>query len=127
MTTSITSITPEWILATASNTYISTYTGGATDGTPPSGVPAGQLKFNTVTQQLEVFDGYSFQAINASVTLGLTQQATAVLDWARKRMEEETQIRRACETNSTVADAYAAYQEAADKLKVILSLTQENS
>lgn len=121
MTTHVISANPQWVWATASNSYI-TLTGINTVDGPVHG----DLQYNAVTQQLQVFDGYSWREIYSTVSVGLTQQTTEVLEWARKKMEEETQIRNACQVNPTVADAYAAYQEAADKLKVVLSLTQEN-
>jgi hypothetical protein len=122
MTTHVTSANPQWVWATASNNYITP------SGSNPVGDPVhGDLQYNTVTQQLQAFDGNSWREIYTTVSVGLTNQTTEVLDWARKKMEEETRFREACVTSPAVADAYAAYQEAADKLKVILSLTQENS
>lgn len=40
-------------------------------------------------------------------------------------MAEESRIKELAKKNVTIADAYAAYEEAAEKLKVVLTLTDD--
>jgi hypothetical protein len=50
----------------------------------------GQLQFNTHSQQLEVYNGISWQVLNlGTYYVGLNPHAEQILDWACKKMEEE--------------------------------------
>jgi hypothetical protein len=53
----------------------------------------------------------------------LSGAAISALDWATKKMHEETKIRELAAKNVTVADALARYELAQEQLKMVLTLT----
>jgi hypothetical protein len=90
---------------------------------PNSSNPAtGMLRMNGNT--LEAFDGSCW--LNVGMTnaeISLNQSAIVALDWATKKMVEETKIKDLATKNVTVADALARYEAAQEQLKMVLTLT----
>ena len=79
-----------------------------------------------VSNRLEVYDGGSWlQVGGGSASVSLTAEAIEILDWAKKRMSEESKIKRLAESNPTIADALATFEQAAEKLQVVISLCEE--
>jgi hypothetical protein len=83
----------------------------------------GQLQFNTGTQQLEVYNGTSWQRLNlGQYYVGLNPHAELILDWADKKMHEEREARAMAEQYPAVADAMGAVREAEEQLKTVVAL-----
>ena len=83
----------------------------------------GQLQYNTNTQQLEVYNGISWQQLNqGTYYVGLNPRAEDILDWAAKKMEQEQEARRMAEEYPAVADAMGAVREAEQQLKTVVAL-----
>ena len=75
---------------------------------------------------LEVFNGSTWVMITGSYPMiDVSEQTKEILRWAKSKMHMEREIMKLIETNPTVADAYKTYQDAADKLAVVMKLTQE--
>ncbi len=80
---------------------------------------AGQVRYNTANQCMEVFDGGMWQAIGNSVSqVGLSPEAEHILDWAREKMLEELDLKRRMEQHPGLKDAY-------EKFKIMDALTLE--
>lgn len=73
--------------------------------------------------QAEVFDGSTWQMIGCYGDVSLSQTAIQALDWCQRKMIEEAKIKELAEKSPTVADAFAAYEEARSKLEMVLTLT----
>ena len=82
------------------------------------GQDAGQLRFSTLNQCLEVFDGTAWVAMVANSELHMTPRSEQALDWAIKKMEEEEELQRRLEKNPALKEAYDAF-------KVIEALSRE--
>ena len=83
----------------------------------------GDLRFNTSTQQIEFYNGQTWQTfIMAQATVGLADHAETAIDWAMKKMEEEREARAMAEQYPTVADAMGAVREAEQQLKTVVAL-----
>ena len=83
----------------------------------------GQLQFNTHSQQLEVYNGISWQPLNqGTYYVGLNPRAEDILDWAAKKMEQEQEARAMAEQYPAVADAMGAVRESEQQLKTIVAL-----
>lgn len=91
----------------------------------PGAQSAGMMRFNTSSNQIEVYDGASWRQISGTATIDLTQHTLEIFRWAEKRMEEDQRIQQLIRENPAVADAFQNYQDAADKLKVVVALTQQ--
>jgi hypothetical protein len=83
----------------------------------------GDLRFNTSTQQIEFYNGTTWQIfIMAQATVGLTGTAETAIDWALNKMEQEKEARRMAEQYPAVADALGAVHEAEQQLKMVVAL-----
>lgn len=82
----------------------------------------GMMRMNG--SMMEVFDGTSWLSISMNVaTVSLSGVAISALDWAQKKMHEETRIKELAAKNVTIADALAKYEAAQEQLKMVLTLT----
>ena len=80
---------------------------------------AGNVRFNTQTQNIEIYDGNSWITWHSSaVSVGLSSEAEALLDWARAQQDEQSRIAALAAKYSTVADAFAAVEKAQEQLQV---------
>jgi hypothetical protein len=85
------------------NTY-----GGTGNG--PQGF-AGQVRYSTTSQAMEVFDGSTWQAIGNNISqVGLTPEAEALLDWAREKRQEEVNLKMRMEQHPGLKDAWEKFQ-----------------
>jgi hypothetical protein len=78
---------------------------------PPGGQSAGMMRYNTNMNNVEVYDGQVWKEIsNGYASVALTAEAEALLDWTRKKRDEEMQI-------ETLAKEHPAINIALDNLK----------
>jgi hypothetical protein len=83
----------------------------------------GQLQFNTNSQRLEIYNGTSWQPFNmGQYYVGLNPHAEDLLDWVKKKRDEEKEARAMAEQYPAVADAIGAVREAEQQLKTIVAL-----
>jgi hypothetical protein len=86
----------------------------------------GQIRFNVINQEIEVWDGHGWTVISGgTVKVDVTYQTQEILSWARLKMCEEQTLLAEAKQHPAVADALNAYNEAANKLKVVVALTKE--
>ena len=75
-----------------SSTYI--------NSTAPS---AGLVRYMNST--LEVYDGYVWKPVAAaSTTIDFSPEVKELLDWAREKKREETELNQLCENNTAIRD-----------------------
>jgi len=96
------------------------YSGGQSSGAQSF---TGQLRYNTNTQNMEVFDGNMWQTWTSnSATVTLTPEAEALLDWAREKRQEEVNLKMRMEEHPGLKDAYEKF-----KIMDILTLEEEKN
>ena len=94
--------------------------------TNPGNQGVGNMRFNTSTQNFEVYDGYTWVTITSSYTsVGLTTEAELLLDWASEKRNEELALDAMAETNPTIADLLKQKKELDHKIKMVHTLTKE--
>ena len=80
----------------------------------------GNMRFNTNTQSLEVFDGSSWIHLNMPIaTVGLNPEAESILDWAKQKRDEEIRFEKLAETNATVKDLLDQIKAKQEQLKMV--------
>lgn len=75
-----------------------------------NGQSAGQVRYNTSTQQMEVYDGSSWISISQTATVGLTMPAEDAIRWAQTKMAEESALKLRLEKHPGLKDAYEKFQ-----------------
>jgi uncharacterized protein YqfA (UPF0365 family) len=100
----------------ASN-YINNYSGA-------QGV--GNLRFNTTNQNMEVWDGTTWQILSMSyATVGLNSEAESLLDWAKQKREEEMAWKELAEKNQAVKIALEKVEQAKQQLNITAKLARD--
>ena len=108
-----------------SGRYLTTLNNGATNYMNNfSGAQGlGNMRFNTTTQSVEVYDGQMWQPMQMTdVSVVLTQDAVEAISWADQKRKEEHDIRELAEQHPAVADQLAAVREAEEKLRMTVEL-----
>jgi hypothetical protein len=86
----------------------------------------GNMRFNTVNQRIEIYDGNSWiESASTHASVELDQEAVDLLDWAKAKREEERKIERLIETNPAVKIAYEAVVKAQEQLKITTILSKD--
>ena len=81
----------------------------------------GNVRYNTVSQVFEVYDGTSWVQIGmAHAQIGLTTEAESILDWARHKRAEEERIFKLAEQHPGIKDLQ-------EKLNIMITLVSEGT
>ena len=100
-----------------SSTYVNGYSGA-------QGV--GNMRFNTSTQNMEVFDGNSWMTLNMDyASVGLNSEAESLLDWARKKRDEELAWESLAKENQAVKIALDNLEQARRQLDITTKLARD--
>lgn len=117
----IKSITPSGRYITVSGSNASTYVNGYSGA---QGV--GNMRFNTSTQNMEVFDGNSWITLSMDYTsVGLNHEAESLLDWARKKRDEELAWQSLANDCEAVRIALTNLENAKQQLDITAKLARE--
>jgi dipeptidase len=101
----------------SSSTYVSGYSG-------LQGV--GNMRYNTSSQNMEVFDGNNWVQLNSGIaSVGLNPEAESLLDWARKKRDEELSWQGLAEKNEAVKIALENLEKARQQVDLIAKLARE--
>lgn len=117
----IKSITPSGRYITVSGSNASTYVNGYSGA---QGV--GNMRYNTSTQNMEVFDGNSWIMLSMDYTsVGLNSEAESLLDWARKKRDEELAWQSLANDCEAVRIALTNLEKAKQQLDITAKLARE--
>jgi hypothetical protein len=86
----------------------------------------GNMRYNTSTQNMEVFDGSNWIMLNMDyASVGLNGEAESLLDWARKKRDEELAWESLAKENQAVKIALDNLEQARRQLDVTAKLARE--
>lgn len=101
------------------STYVSSYN---------SAHGVGNMRYNTTTQSIEIFDGFNWiQMQSGHATVSMTPEAESLLDWARKKRAEEIERDLLAHTNPTIKDLIKQIEEKEQQILVVQNLLREES
>jgi len=99
---------------TSSSTYVNGYSG-------LQGV--GNMRYNTSSQNMEVFDGNNWVILNMSIpSIGLNTDAESLLDWAREKRNEELELQSLAQEHPSIKDLVNDIENKKDQIKMIRTL-----
>jgi hypothetical protein len=71
----------------------------------------GNIRFNTTTQSMEVYDGTNWIILySGTAFLDLSYKTKEILKWAEKKMQEEQQLEEKCKQYPGLAKARDNYE-----------------
>ena len=99
------------------STYIGTYN---------SAPGIGNMRYNPNSQNIEVFDGSTWVILSSQhSSISLTPEAVSLLEWARKKRDEEFEMERLAETNPTIKDLVNQIKEKQEQIRIVKTLIKE--
>ena len=102
-----------------SSTYINGYSG-------LQGV--GNMRYNTSSQNMEVFDGNNWVMLNMSnPSIGLSYEAESLLDWARQKRNEELQLKSLADEHPSIKDLVNDIEKKKDQIKMVQNLIKKET
>ena len=97
--------------------YVNNYTGAQ---------GLGNMRFNTVNQGIEVYDGSTWMTLQmGSTTVGLNAEAESLLDWAKQKRQEELELEALAETNATVRDLLNTIKQKQEQISIVMTLIKK--
>ena len=101
------------------STYINNF-GGA------QGV--GNMRYNTSSQTMEVYDGNNWQQLGMSyATVDLSYDAQQLLEWARKEQRKQMERESKIQSNPALRKAYEAIQRAEENFDLIYKFVEHDT
>ena len=93
----------------------------------PGSLGAGNVRWNTNSQNLEVYDGFTWIQVstNNHASVGLTPEAELLLDWAKEKRNQEMQMEALAKSNPTIADLVEQKKNLDHKIKMVQILIKE--
>jgi len=84
----------------------------------------GMIRINGTDTQ--VFDGTTWMTMNTSyASVGLSPDAEALLDWAKKKRSEEIEIDLLAAANPTIKDLLEQIKEKEDQIQMVMTLIKQ--
>lgn len=84
---------------------------------------SGMMRYNGNTSSVEIYDGSYWQQIHTMQDINLTPQANEILDWAKKKMQEEQHRTLLASTHPAVAVALENLKRAEEQLQTTIHLS----
>jgi hypothetical protein len=113
---------------TSSSRYVITYGGGSPSlpYVPSNSNNPIQGMIRVQNQNMQIFDGSSWINMTQSVgSIGLTSEAESLLDWARKKRDEEMMWQNLANENKAVKIALDNLEQARRQLDITAKLARE--
>ena len=84
------------------------------------------MRFNTVNQGIEVYDGNSWMPLQmGNVNVGLNAEAESLLDWARHKRQEEFDLEVLASTNPTIRDLLNTVKQKQEQISIVRTLIKK--
>ena len=84
----------------------------------------GMIRINGTDMQ--VFDGVGWTTMNTSyASVGLSPDAEALLDWARKKRDEEMELEALAQTNPTIRDLLDTIKQKTEQITIVRTLIKQ--
>jgi len=90
-----------------------------------SGNMSGQMRYNTNSQSVEVYDGNNWISISQQASVGLSYEAEEAMRWAINKKREEAEIKELAEKHKAVAAALENLNKAQEQLKIVAHLSKD--
>ena len=88
---------------------------------------AGMVRWNGNSQNLEVYDGSTWQTISSSIaSVGITPYASEAISWARRKMDEEANLKKLADDHPAIKIALDNLERAKQQLDATIILSKEH-
>jgi hypothetical protein len=85
----------------------------------------GDMRYDLDDQTMKVFDGTSWQTLHGSyATVEMTYEAESLLDWARKKRQEEMELEVLAKEHPSIKDLVDQINLKKEQIKMVKTLVQ---
>ena len=88
---------------------------------------AGMMRYNGNSSCVEIYDGSYWKVVNNYEEISLTPQTNEILDWAKKKMQEEKEIAQLAKSHPAVSAALENLKRAEEQLKTTIILSKDET
>ena len=86
----------------------------------------GNMRYNPNNQNIEVFDGSTWIILSAHhANINLSDDAVSLLEWARKKRDEELEMERLAQTSPVIKDLITQIKDKEEQIKIVQTLLKE--
>ena len=86
----------------------------------------GNMRYNPSNQNIEVYDGSTWIILSAQhANVNLSDEAVSLLEWARKKRNEELELERLAQTNPVIKDLVNQIKDKEEQIKIVQTLIKE--
>ena len=94
----------------------------------PGSQSAGMMRYNTNSQNMEVYDGVSWQTLGmGNATIELSGMAQTAIHWVMAQMEKEAEMRELAKKHASLQHAVDNVDQAKKELELIYQLTKDHT
>jgi len=91
-----------------------------------NGFMHGDMRYDLDAQCIKVYDGNSWQSLMGSMaTVELTYEAESLLDWARRKKDEEMLLEKQAQENPAIKDLVDQIKQKQDQIKMVQTLIRK--
>jgi hypothetical protein len=84
------------------------------------------MRYNPNNQNIEVYDGSTWIILSAHhANINLSDEAVSLLEWARKKRNEELERERLAETSPAIKDLVNQIKDKEEQIKIVQTLLKE--
>ena len=86
----------------------------------------GNMRYNPSNQNIEVYDGSTWIILSAHhANINLSDEADSLLEWARKKRNEELEREQLAETSPAIKDLVNQIKDKEEQIKIVQTLLKE--
>ncbi len=86
----------------------------------------GNMRYNPSNQNIEVYDGSTWIILSAQhANVNLSDEAVSLLEWARKKRNEELELERLAQTSPAIKDLVNQIKDKEEQIKIVQTLIKE--
>jgi hypothetical protein len=83
----------------------------------------GDMRYDFDSQCMKVWDGQSWQSmVSGMATIELTYEAQTLLDWARKKKDEEMMLEKQAQENPAIKDLVDQIKQKQEQIQMVQTL-----
>lgn len=91
-----------------------------------NGPGIGNMRYNPNSQNIEVFDGSTWVILSSQhSSISLSGEAVSLLEWARRKRDEEFERERLAEINPAIKDLITQIKDKEEQIKIVQALIKE--
>ena len=88
-----------------------------------NGFMQGDMRYDLDSQCIKVYDGSSWVSlVSGNATIELSYEAQTLLDWARKKKDEEMLLEKQAEENPAIKDLVEQIKQKQEQIKMVQTL-----